>query len=109
MTPQEYKNLAAANGYKLEAKTDTEFLADYAFHKAACVGMEEEVFSSVKDKLRGQALATFHFPHRIRFMVALDGLDSGRPEADIWLDVCAGRTKKSECHDINGSLILSKL
>lgn len=108
MTSQEYKNLAVANGYKLGAKTDAELLSDYAFHKAACVGMEDEVFMSFKDQ-NGFAMASFHKPYRIRLMVALDGLDMGKTESDIWLEVCQGNTKKSECEDAQGNLIAAKL
>lgn len=108
MSPQEYKDLASANGYKLEGKTDAELLSDYAFHKAACVGMEDEVFNSIKDG-RGFAMASFHKPHRVRLMVALDGFDAGKSEDEIWAEVCLGSTKKSECHDAEGNLIISKL
>lgn len=103
MTSQEYKDKARANGYDLGAKTDSELLADYAFHKAACVGMEDEVFNAFKDA-QGGAMASFHFPHRIRLMVALDGLDSGKTEEEIWAEVCKGNVKKSECHDAEGNL-----
>lgn len=109
MNPQEYKDLAVANGYKIGDKTDAELLADYAFHKAACTGMEEELFNSVKDVNRGQAMASFHFPYRVRFMMALDGIDDGKAEEEIWNDVCSGRSKKSDCHDTQGNLILSKI
>jgi len=114
MTSQEYKDLATANGYKLGTKTDAELLADYAFHKAACAGMEEELFSAVygtdvETGERKSGLAAFHFPWRTRLMVALDGLDSNRPVGDIWPEVCRGRPKKSECHDAEGNLILTKL
>ena len=109
MTSQEYKDLAVSNGYKLGSKTDAELLADYAFHKAACVGMEDEVFNTFKDEQRGQAMASFHKPYRVRFMMALDGLDIGTPEDKIWENVCGGRAKKSEVHDKDGKLILSKI
>lgn len=109
MTPDTYKELATANGYDLGAKTDKELLSDYAFHKAACTGMEDEVFNSVKDAERGFAMASFHKPHRIRLMVALDGFDAGKSEDEIWAEVCLGSVKKSECHDAEGNLIISKL
>ena len=109
MTHQEYRDLATKNGYDLGAKTDAELLSDYAFHKAACVGMEEELFNGVKDEQRSQGMASFHFPHRVRLMMALDGLDDGKPEEEIWKFVCQGRPKKSECHDSQGNLILAKI
>ena len=103
MTPQEYKDLAVANGYKLGAKTDAELLADYAFHKAACVGMEIEVFCRRREGSLG--IAVPHEAHRIRFMMALDGLDTGKPEEKIWEQVCQGRPKWSEAHDKDGNLL----
>lgn len=109
MDSKEYKALAVANGYNLGAKTDAELLADYAFHKAACVGMEDEVFNTFKDAQRGFGMASFHKAYRTRFMAALDGLDTGKPEEKIWENVCRGRIKKSEAHDKDGNLILSKL
>lgn len=108
ITPQEYKDAAVANGYGLKEKTDIELLSDYAFHKAACTGMEDEVFNSVKDG-RGFAMASFHKSHRIRLMVALDGFDAGKSEDEIWAEVCLGSVKKSDCHDAEGNLIISKL
>lgn len=109
MTPQEYKDRAKANGYALGAKTDAELLIDYAFHKAACAGMEEEVFSSLKDDVRGQALANFHWPHRIRLMRVLDAVDRGKTLTEIWAEVVRPGLKKSEVHDAQGNLIVSKL
>lgn len=109
MTPQEYKDLATANGYKIDGKTDAELLADYAFHKAACVGMEEELQTTFKDEARGIGYADFHFPYRLRFMRVLDGLDAGRSEAELWAEVCRDGRKKSECFDAGGNLKLSRL
>jgi hypothetical protein len=107
MTSQDYKDLAKANGYDLGVKTDEELLADYAFHKAACASMEDEVFASAKNT--DMAVASLHKPYRVRFMIALDGLDTGKAVGDIWLEVCAGNPKKSDVTDANGNLIAANL
>lgn len=109
MDHQAYKDLARQNGYNLGSKTDAELLADYSFHKAACVGMEEELFASAKDEMRGLAMASFHYPHRVRFMMALDAMDNAKTPEETWLRVCEGSKKKSECHDEEGNLKLEKL
>ena len=103
MTPQAYKALAVANGYDLGSKTDAELLADYAFHKAACVGKEIEVFCRQRNEL--SSIAVPHEAHRVRFMMALDGLDLGKPEEKIWEEVCQGRPTWSEAHDKDGKLL----
>ena len=109
MTTQEYKDLAVANGYTIGTKTDLELLADYDFHKKACTGFEEEVFTSVKDVQRGQAVVSYHRAYRVRFMIALDGLDMGEPLEDVWRNVLKGAIRKSRTLDKDGNLDLSKL
>lgn len=112
MTPQEYKDLAKANGYDLGTKIDLELLADYAFHKAACTGMEDEVFNKHVERSGEKvvaALVSYSPARRVRFMVAMDCIENGSDVDTTWNAVCGGMMKRSDIEDQDGKLIEAKL
>lgn len=113
MTSSEYKDLASSNGYKIEGKTDLELLSDYAFHKAACVGMDDEFFighvTPMQDPRTGAIIGIvkqvgMNTAARVRFNLALDCFDSGKTLEQAWLDVCKGNQKRSEIFEVDGSV-----
>lgn len=121
MTKQEYKDRATTNGYTIGAKTDLELLVDYSFHKAACTDFEDESLGSktqtifVKGKEDGIiqeiliGIATPQKAYKMRLLLALDDIDLGKTETEIWVNVLLGAPRWSQIHDLDGHLDLSKI